>query len=278
MSVTRNHLQLDSTRLRRHIVHMAYSGGSVHLGCAFSIVELMATLYSKFIRYNPKNAADEDRDYLILSKGHGIMATYACFREIGWLEQSALDRYFSDGSLLHGLCEWKIPGCEVATGSLGHGLPVAVGIALGLKLKGRTQQKVYCIVGDGEMNEGTMWESLLFAGHHKLDNLIVIVDANGFQAMGEIPAVMNLEPLAAKFNDFGFTARECNGHDLAALEANLRELTETDPAEKPKALVARTVKGKGVSFMEGNNTWHYLRLDADLFKKAMNELGGEVGA
>ncbi len=247
----------------------------MHIGCAFSIVEIVSALYSDFLRYNPQDHDDQDRDYMILSKGHGIMAIYACFRELGWLPQSALDHYFSDGSLLHGLCEWKVPGCEASTGSLGHGLPIAVGIALGLKMRGKSSQKVYCIVGDGEMNEGTMWESLLFAGHHQLGNLVVIVDANGFQAMGRIPAVINLEPLAAKFTDFGFTAIECDGHDGEQLNQALRTLTQ-EMTQTPKALIARTIKGKGVSFMEGNNDWHYLRLTPETLEMAKEELGGAV--
>ncbi|MBI4062056.1 MAG: transketolase [Elusimicrobia bacterium] len=266
--------RLDPRTLRRHIVRMASAGNSVHLGCAFSVVEIMAVLYSRFLAAGPDVAGSPDRDYMILSKGHGVMAMYACFREIGRLPQEALDRYFSDGSLLHGLCEWTVPGCEVTTGSMGHGLPIAAGVALGLKRRGRTDRKVYCLVGDGEMNEGPMWEALLFAAHHQLDNLIVILDANGFQAMGPTSAVLNLEPLAAKFRGFGFETRECGGHDAAALEENIRALTENKSGTAPKALIARTVKGKGVSFMEGNNDWHYLRLDAETKARALSELGG----
>jgi len=273
--VLRNSHSIDPTTLRRHIVRMAYAGNSVHLGCAFSIVEILAVLYSRFLAFDPVDADSPDRDYMILSKGHGIMALYACFREIGRLPQEALDKYFSDGSLLHGLCEWKVPGCEVSSGSMGHGLPIAAGIALGLKRRGKTDQNVYCLVGDGEMNEGPMWEALLFAAHHKLDNLTVIVDANGFQAMGPTSAVMNLEPLAAKFRSFGFETRECDGHDTAALEKNLLSLTKENAIAVPKALIARTVKGKGVSFMEGDNAWHYLRLDAETKARALRELGGE---
>jgi transketolase len=209
---------------------------------------------------------------MILSKGHGIMAMYAAFREIGWIQQETLDKYFTEGSLLHGLCEWKIPGCEVSSGSLGHGLPIAVGIALGLKRSGKLKQKVYCLVGDGEMNEGTIWESLLFASHHQLDNLIVIVDANGFQAMGEVNSVMGLEPLAAKFQAFGVTTLECDGHKGDEIEKSLHFLLEGDRKSAPKALVARTVKGKGVSFMENNNMWHYKHPDAEVLNKVLEEL------
>ncbi|MGZ5278739.1 MAG: transketolase [Pseudobdellovibrionaceae bacterium] len=272
MKIQRNFRTLNATQLRRHIAQMAFVGKSFHIGCAFSIVELVTTLYSKFIHYNPNDPTDPDRDYMILSKGHGIMAMYAAFREVGWIQQETLDKYFADGSLLHGLCEWKVPGCEISSGSLGHGLPIAVGIALGLKRQGKLKQKVYCLVGDGEMNEGTMWESLLFANHHQLDNLVVIVDANGFQAMGEVNSVMGLEPLAAKFQAFGFTTLECDGHKMDEIEKSLHFLVEDDRKPSPKALVARTVKGKGVSFMENNNMWHYKHPDTEVLNKVLEEL------
>ena len=272
MKPSNSRSNLNPVDLRRHILNMAFKGGSVHVGCAFSVVEIFSTLYNDILKINPDNPADATRDYLILSKGHGVMAHYACYRELGWLKQENLDSYFSDGSLLHGLCEHKIPGFEVSSGSLGHGLPVAVGMALGLKLSGKKDQKVYCIVGDGEMNEGTMWEALLFAGHHKLDNLIVIVDANGFQAMGEIKEVLDLEPFAAKFASFGFETFECDGHDSNVLKKGFNQFSAAAGSGKPKAMIARTVKGKGVSFMEGNNQWHYLRLSSETLKSALAEL------
>jgi len=170
------------------------------------------------------------------------------------------------------LCESKIPGLEVSSGSLGHGLPIAVGMAYGLvKLHPKSDQKIYCVVGDGEMNEGTIWESLLFSGHHKLRNLTVIVDSNGFQAMGQTSEIIELKPLAEKFKAFGFIARECDGHDRDQLISNLEELNNNS-SSKPRALIANTVKGKGVSFMENNNQWHYLRLTAEILSKALQEI------
>jgi transketolase len=224
------------------------------------------------LRYDPDDPGHPDRDYLVLSKGHGVMALYACMREVGWIGVQDISSYLADGSRLHGLCEAGVPGCEVTSGSLGHGLPVAVGIALGLVRRGRAGQRVYCIVGDGEMNEGTMWESLLFAAHHRLANLVVIVDANGHQAMDATAHVIALEPLAEKFRAFGFVTAECDGHDTASLEACLRSMTTGCGARRPRAVVARTVKGKGVGFMEGDNAWHYLRLDATTAARALREL------
>lgn len=260
---------LDPKTLRRHVLHMAHRGQSVHVPCAFSVVEILSVLYSKFVRLNPDDARDPDRDLVVLSKGHGVMAAYACFRELGWLEQKHLDGYFSDGSLLRGLSEADIPGLEVTSGSLGHGLPVAAGMAFGLKRKDKPQ-RVYCVVGDGELNEGSMWEAIAFAGHYGLENLTVIVDANGFQAMGTTESILNMEPLVDKFAAFGFESAECDGHDVAALEKSLVELQRT--RGKPQALVARTVKGKGVSFMEADNKWHYTRLSEETMARALKDL------
>lgn len=259
----------DPTVLRRHVLHMSYQGQSVHVPCAFSLIEVLSLLYSKYLRYDPKDPLNPDRDYLALSKGHGVMALYACFRELGWLSQSDLDHYFADGSLLRGLCESNIPGLEVTSGSLGHGLPVAVGLALGLRMKGRPQ-KVFCIVGDGELNEGPMWEAAMFAKHHQLDNLMVIVDANQFQAMGKTKEILDTEPLLEKFSSFGFVASECEGHNLESLDRAIERLMAV--SGKPKVLVARTIKGKGVSFMEGENKWHYTRLSNETLDLALREL------
>lgn len=261
--------KFDPRNLRRHVLRMAYRGQSVHVACAFSIIEICAVLYGRFLRYDPRNPAWADRDYLILSKGHGVMAMYACFYEIGWLGGTDLDNYFKDGTHLRGLCESDVPGCEVTSGSLGHGLSIACGIAFGLKRKG-SDRRVYCIVGDGEMNEGPMWEALLFAAHQKLDNLVVIVDANQFQAMGRTEDVLGLEPLPAKFEAFGCRTIECDGHDPSALDRALASLTT--PCDKPGAIVARTLKGQGVSFMAGDNRWHYTRLSDEIYARAMSEL------
>ncbi len=258
---------LDPNHLRQTILRMARAGDSVHIACAFSIVEIVSTLYSTFVSNSFEDLANHDRDYVILSKGHGVMALYAAFYGIGWLAPEHLDRYFSDGSLLHGLSEAKIPGLEVSSGSLGHGLPIAAGIALGLKRMNSARQ-VYCIVGDGEMNEGPMWEALLFASHQNLSNLTVIVDANGQQAMGTTEQIVGLEPFRAKMESFGLESFECDGHDRTALASLLFK----PASRKPRAIIARTVKGKGVSFMENDNSWHYRRLDDELLQSALKEI------
>ena len=263
-------MNLDPKHLRRSVLNMAYGGQTVHVACAFSIIEILSVLYSRFLKYDAVDPESADRDFFVLSKGHGVMAAYAVFREIGWISDDELARYFSDDSTLHGLAEARVPGLEVTTGSLGHGLPVATGIALGLKRDGRLDRKVFCLVGDGEMNEGPMWESMLFAGHHDLTNLCIIVDANQFQAMGATSEILHLEPLADKFKAFGFETLECDGHDCEAIDESIARLLST--SAKPKALIARTLKGHGVSFMAGENSWHYTRLDAETHSRALAEL------
>jgi transketolase len=255
--------------LRRHVLRMAHRGHSAHVACAFSIVEILSVLYARFVKYDATHSANPDRDYLILSKGHGVMALYACLYEIGWLDDADLENYFQDGTRLRGLCEADVPGCEVTSGSLGHGLPIATGIALGLKRR-NSPRRVYCVVGDGEMNEGSMWEALLFAAHHRLDNLLVIVDCNRYQAMGLTKDVLNLEPLTPKFSAFGCTTLECNGHDQEALGRATEQLVAS--LGQPAVLVARTTKGHGVSFMKDDNRWHYTRLSDESYKNAMAEL------
>jgi len=263
--------QFEPARMRRTVLEMAYAGSTVHIACAFSIIELLTVLYRQHLRYPDNDPRAEGRDYLVLSKGHGVMAQYACMYELGWLEDSHIQSYFKDGTDLKGLSDSRVAGLEVTSGSLGHGFSVGVGIALGLKRKG-TDQKVYAIVGDGELNEGPIWEGALVAAHHRLENLMLIVDKNGFQAMGTTDDVLALGDLQAKFSGFGFETLEVDGHDETAIDAAIRQLWATGP-NKPKALIARTVKGKGVSFMESVNLWHYTRLDPQSFAAAVSELG-----
>jgi transketolase len=262
-------MRFEARRLRSTILRMAHAGSTVHIACAFSLVEILAVLYRSHLRLGDGPGWPQ-RDYLVLSKGHGVMAQYACLRELGWLGDDQVQRYFGDGTILKGLSDAHVPGLEVSSGSLGHGLSVGVGLALGAKRRG-TGQRCFAIVGDGEANEGAVWEALLFASHFELDNLLVIIDANGFQAMGRTDEVMRLGSLAAKLESFGFETREADGHDESALDAVIGELLALRSA-RPRALVAHTVKGKGVSFMEGDNRWHYTRLTPDAYARALAEL------
>jgi transketolase len=261
----------NPAQLRRTVLEMAYAGSAVHVGCAFSIVELLAVLYRNYLHYPGNDPRAAGRDYLVLSKGHGVMAQYACMRELGWLDdEKHIFGYFSDGSELKGLSDSRIPGLEVTSGSLGHGFSVGVGIAMGLHRQ-HTDQKVYALVGDGELNEGAIWEGMLVAAHHKLDNFMLIVDKNSFQAMGTTDEVLALGDLYAKFVSFGFETVETDGHDEIGIDNAVRQLWASG-TDKPKALIAHTIKGKGVPFMESDNRWHYTRLNAETYSAAIAAL------
>lgn len=258
----------EPAKLRQTILEMAYSGSTVHIGCAFSIVELLAVLYRNHLRYPENDPDSPGRDYLVLSKGHGVMAQYACMYELGWLDyETHIKGYFKDGSELKGLSDSRVKGMEVTSGSLGHGFSVAVGIAMGLK-RLMSEQKVYAIVGDGEINEGPIWEGMLVAAHHQLDNLMLIVDANGFQAMGKTDEVIRLGSIASKLTSFDFATCEIAGHDEKQIDGAIKDLW-AQANGKPKAIVAKTMKGRGVTFMENDNRWHYTRLDADTYGQAI---------
>jgi transketolase len=256
--------------LRKTILKMAFSGATVHIGCAFSIVEILAVLYRQHLDMGNGLPNAAGRDYLVLSKGHGVMAQYACMHELGWLSDADIEGYFSDGTLLKGLSDAHVPGLEVTSGTLGHGLSVGVGLALSAKLA-KNEKHCFAIIGDGEMNEGAIWEALLFAAHFKLDNLMVIVDENRFQAMGTTQEVMGLGNIKQKLDAFGFDTLDINGHDEVALDHGLSVLMQNKNG-RPKAIVAATIKGKGVSFMENNNSWHYTRLSTETYNAALMEL------
>lgn len=266
-------LNLGANQLRKIILDMAYVGATVHIGCAFSIVELLAVLYRQHLALDPANPDSPERDYMVLSKGHGVMAQYACLHELGMLTDEDISQYFKDGTRLKGLADVHVPGVEVTSGSLGHGLSVAVGLALAAKLN-QTNQMCYGLVGDGEINEGPIWEAALFASHFKLDNLVVIVDKNNFQAMGSTDEVMVLGNIEEKFRAFGFDAISIDGHDEEAIDTAYAKMKAARNG-KPKVIVANTVKGKGVSFMEHNNSWHYTRLTAELYQQAIAELASD---
>ena len=249
---------------------MAYAGSTGHIAPAFSLIEILAVLYRSHLNLGDGSPRSPGRDYLILSKGHGIMAQYACMHELGWLSSEDLHRYFSDGTVLKGLSDAHVPGVETTSGSMGHGLSVGVGLAWAAKILG-TKQRCFVIVGDGEMNEGAIWEALLLAAHWELSNLTVIIDNNGLQAMGRVEEVLRLGSIAEKLQAFGFETREVNGHDEGELDAVLHELEKLD-SSRPRAIVAKTIKGYGVSFMHDNNIWHYTRLTPDTYRAAVTEL------
>ena len=262
--------QFHSTTLRRTILDMAYAGSTVHIGCAFSIVELLAVLHRKYLKYPNNDPNSKARDYLVLSKGHGVMAQYACMKERGWLDLEDVNSYFKDGTVLKGLSDSRVDGLEVTSGSLGHGFSVGVGIAMGAKLCG-SEQKTFAIVGDGELNEGAIWEGAMFAAQQELSNFMVIIDENGLQAMGMTTDILNLGSIQKKFESFGFDVVTIDGHNEILIDKAIVEFQKST-SMAPKAIIAKTIKGKGVSFMENDNRWHYSRLTSADYAAACEEL------
>jgi transketolase len=259
-------------RIRVKTLEMIHRARSSHLGSAFSMADVLAVLYTKTLRIDPKRPDWAERDRFILSKGHACAPLYAILAERGFFPKEWLDGFYQDGGRLPGHATHAgIPGIEVSTGSLGHGLPIACGMALAGKRDGSTY-RVFTLLSDGECDEGSVWEAVLFAPHHRLDNLIAIVDYNKIQSLGTVKEVLDLEPFASKWRAFGWAVREIDGHDMKQIERTLAEVPY-EP-DKPTCIIAHTVKGKGVSFMENKLLWHYRAPDNDEMAKALAELGG----
>jgi transketolase len=234
------------------------------------MADILAVLYTRILRLDPTRPDDPGRDRLILSKGHAAAILYAALAERGFFPVGQLDTYCMNGSSLTGHISHAVPGVEVSTGSLGHGLPIAVGMALATKADGK-KSRVYCILSDGECDEGSNWEAILLAPHHKLDNLVAIIDYNKIQSFGRVSEVLELEPFAEKWRAFGWQTVELDGHDLNALEQTLAAVPSAPG--RPTAIIAHTVKGKGVSFMEDKLEWHYKSPSDDQLGAALAELG-----
>lgn len=248
-------LDLRSKALRRTIVRAFAAGRRGHLGAAFSIVEILRVLYDDVLQYQAKNPRWPDRDRFLLSKGHGCLALYAVLADKGFFPAAELEKFCASDGILGGHPEYgKVPGVEASTGSLGHGLSLGAGFALGARLDGR-RHRVFVLLGDGECGEGSIWEAALCAAQHRLDQLTVLVDYNQQQTYGTIAEVQGLEPFAGKWAAFGFAVREVNGHDVNALRAALAAVPFA--AGKPSAILCHTIKGKGVSFTERNLSWHH---------------------
>ena len=249
----KNILTLKRAMLKNIIDSAYYAGASsAHIGGALSSVDIVATLFSEFIKINPKNISEVDRDYFILSKGHACLALYCLLYEVGIIKKKTLMTYGKDNSLLMQHASHHIKGVNFSTGSLGHGLSVATGMALSNKIS-NVISKIYVLLSDGEMNEGSTWEALLFASHHRLDNLVVIVDYNKMQSLTFTKKTLDIEPLKRKFESFGCKALSINGHNYSQLYKALNSSNK----KKPLVIIANTIKGKGVRFMENNIAWHY---------------------
>jgi transketolase len=233
---------------------MLEAGGRGHVGSALSLVEMLRVLYDDVLNYDAKNPKWAGRDRFILSKGHGCLALYVLLAEKGFFPESELWQCGKTEGILGGHPEAKVPGVEVSTGALGHGLSFGVGFALNARFQ-RAQHRVFVIIGDGESNEGSIWEAALSAGKHKLSNLIVMVDYNKNQSYGSTYEVQDLEPLADKWRSFGFAVAEVDGHDVEQLRSTLSSMPLD--SGKPNIVICHTVKGKGVDFVENNLEWHH---------------------
>jgi len=249
---------------------MTSSGGSSHIGAALSCADVLAVLYGRVLRVDPLRPGWPDRDRFILSKGHAGCAVYAALAERGFFPVEKLLTYYQDGSDLSGHVSHKgIPGVEVSMGSLGHGLSIGAGMAYAGKLDGSTNL-VVVLLSDGECDEGSTWESALFAAHHKLDNLVAILDYNKIQSLAPVAETLGLEPFAEKWTSFGWAVREVDGHDHEALFDALATIPFA--ASQPSCLIAHTLKGKGVSFMENTVLWHYRTARGKEYEAALGEL------
>lgn len=263
-------LRTTARQIRRRVIQLSHSGKAPHLGSSLSCVDILVAAYWSALRIDPQNPYDPDRDRFILSKGHAASALYSTLATRGFFPLEQLDTFNQNGSQLpEQPAPNLVPGIEAATGSLGHGLSLGLGMALSARIQKRTH-RVFVVLSDGECNEGSVWEAALFAGANGLENVMAIIDYNRWQATGRSNEVMALSPLKDKWAAFGWDASEIDGHDLRALTDAMNQLP--NKSGKPVALVAHTTKGKGVSFMEDDNNWHYRIPSEEELRAAMAEL------
>ena len=264
MTEVRNTQEL-AKRIRIHALRMANKAGTSHIGSCLSCADILAVLYGEIMRYRPQEPEWKDRDRFILSKGHAGSALYATLAECGFFPVEMLDTHCQSGSLLLGHVNHVLPGVEASTGALGHGLSIGCGMAMA------TKSRVFVLLSDGDLNEGSTWEAVMFAGQHKLRNLVAIVDWNQVQCIDKSVKVMHLKPLVEKWEAFGWRTVDVNGHDTHRLEVMLKSIPKWD--RRPTCVVAHTVKGKGVSWMEGKVEWHFKSPRDKELEKALEELG-----
>lgn len=255
-------------KIRMHSLEMTHISKGSHLGLALSVADIIAVLYSKVMYILPTDPKNDKRDRFILSKGHAGAAVYAALAEMGFFALSVLKTHYADGSLLSGHVSHKsVPGVEISTGSLGHGPSMAAGMALAGKMDGK-KHGIFVIVGDGEMEEGSVWEAIIFSAKHKLDNLTLIIDRNHLQALESSAEISGIESFHDRMSAFGWSVVSVDGHD----HEKLYEAILYREKDKPHCVVAETIKGKGISFMENSILWHYRDPQGDLYLAALQEL------
>ena len=267
-------LMRRAAEVRRDVVDAVYHAGSGHIGGALSITDVLVALYFQHMRFDAKRLDWPDRDRLVMSKGHCCAAMYACLAMLGVFPREELRGLRTTGHFLQGHPDMlKTPGVEYTGGSLGQGLSGAVGMALAGKMDKR-EYRVYCVIGDGECHEGQIWEAAMSAAHHKLDNLVAVLDRNGLQIDGAVEDILSIEPIAKRWRGFGWHVIEIDGHDMDEILTALQVADEVEG--RPILIVARTVKGKGVSFMEGSISFHGRAPSDEEYGKAMDELGDAI--
>lgn len=266
-------LEKKARDVRKELLRITFEGNGIHISSSMSIADILTVLYFKELRLNISNLKDENRDKFILSKGHGASALYAVLASRGILSNKVLNSYGKEGTSIGAHPETGVAGIELATGALGHGLTVGLGFALAAKLN-KSKSRTFVLVSDGECQEGSIWEAALFAGHNKLDNLVVVVDYNKLQALGRVKNIGNLEPFSLKWRSFGWGVVEVDGNDIKSLTKTLGKIPLN--GKKPTAIIAHTVAGKGVSFLENRLKWHYMNLNEEQYLKAIKELSADI--
>jgi transketolase len=264
--------QARARRIREHALRMVHRASASHIGTGLSMTDILAVLYAGIAKVDPRHPRAPERDRVILSKGHGAAAFYAALAEAGFFDPALLDTFCEDGTALAGHVSHHVPGVDFSTGSLGHGLSLGCGVALGFK-RDRKPGRAFVILSDGECDEGSIWEAALFAPHHGLDNLVAVVDYNKIQSFGTVKEVLDLEPFADKWAAFRWHVQVIDGHDHQAIARAFAAVPAA--AGKPSVIIADTVKGKGVSFMENQLLWHYRSPSPEQLDHAVTEVRGK---
>jgi len=263
-------LKILAKSIRKNVIEILVPSVSHHIGCSLGIIEILTVLYGNVMKIFPKDPKNVDRDIFILSKGHGAVALYSTLYNLGYFKKKLLMSYDAEGTIIPEHASTNVPGVEVSTGSLGHGLPIGLGFSFSF-LRDDKKNKVFVLMSDGELNEGSNWEAIQYAGHHKVNNLTIIIDKNNFQGLSDTKSVIDLDPLDAKFKVFGWNVIEVDGNNIEELLKVFSSKISSNTS-RPLCIIANTVKGKGVSSMEGKFESHYKSLSKEVKEQIINEL------